>query len=135
MPDSFVDTNVLLYQLSSDTAKAECSEALLREGGAISVQVLNELANVARRKIGLEWAEVRTLTETLRSLLRVVPLDADTHARGLRLCERHGFSVYDGMIVAAALEAGCTILWSEDMHAGLQVEGRLTIRNPFANAP
>jgi len=131
MPGSFLDTNVLLYQLSNDPDKAERAEALVREGGTISVQVLNELANVARRKIGLAWTEVQALTETLRALLNVVPLDADMHAHGLRLCERNGFSVYDGMIVAAALSAGCDTLWSEDMHAGLKVEGRLTIRNPF----
>ncbi|SNS30820.1 PIN domain-containing protein [Sphingopyxis indica] len=131
MPGSFLDTNVLLYQLSNDLGKAERAEALVREGGTISVQVLNELANVARRKIGLAWTEVQALTETLRALLNVVPLDADMHAHGLRLCERNGFSVYDGMIVAAALSAGCDTLWSEDMHAGLKVEGRLTIRNPF----
>ena len=131
MPGSFLDTNVLLYQLSNDPGKAERAEALVREGGTISVQVLNELANVARRKIGLAWTEVQALTETLRALLNVVPLDADMHAHGLRLCERNGFSVYDGMIVAAALSAGCDTLWSEDMHAGLKVEGSLTIRNPF----
>lgn len=131
MPGSFFDTNVLLYQLSNDPGKAERAEALVREGGTISVQVLNELANVARRKIGLAWAEVQALTETLRALLNVVPLDADMHAHGLQLCERNGFSVYDGMIVAAALSAGCDTLWSEDMHAGLKVEGNLTIRNPF----
>ena len=131
MPGSFLDTNVLLYQLSNDPGKAERAEALVREGGTISVQVLNELANVARRKIGLAWTEVQALTDTLRALLNVVPLDADMHAHGLRLCERNGFSVYDGMIVAAALSAGCDTLWSEDMHAGLKVEGSLTIRNPF----
>lgn len=133
MPGSFLDTNVLLYQLSNEPGKAERAEALVREGGTISVQVLNELANVARRKIGLAWTEVQALTETLRALLDVVPLDADMHAHGLRLCERNGFSVYDGMIIAAALSAGCDTLWSEDMHAGLKVEGSLTIRNPFAN--
>ncbi len=131
MPGSFLDTNVLLYQLSNNPDKAERAEALVREGGTISVQVLNELANVARRKIGLAWTEVHALTETLRALLNVMPLDADMHAHGLRLCERNGFSVYDGMIVAAALSAGCDTLWSEDMHAGLKVEGLLTIRNPF----
>lgn len=135
MPGNFLDTNVLLYQLSNDPGKAERAETLVREGGIINVQVLNEFANVARRKIGLAWAEVHTLSETLRALLDVVPLNADMHAHGLRLCERHGFSVYDGMIVAAALSAGCNTLWSEDMHAGLKVEGRLTILNPFTANP
>lgn len=133
MSGNFLDTNVLLYQLSNDPGKAERAEDLVREGGTISVQVLNEFANVARRKIGLAWAEMHALSETLRALLDVVALDEDMHAHGLRLCERYGFSVYDGMIVAAALSAGCDALWSEDMHAGLKVEERLTIRNPFVN--
>lgn len=131
MPDSFLDTNVLLYHLSNDAAKAGRAEALIREGGTVSVQVLNELANVARRRMGIQWPELRTITDTVCALLHVVPLDTTIHARGLRLCERYGFSVYDGMIVAAALEAGCGVLWSEDMHDELCVEGSLTIRNPF----
>src|SRR3546814_2161571 len=78
MPGSFLDTNVLLYQLSNDLGKAERAEALVREGGTIRVQVLNELANVARRKIGLAWTEVQALTERseehtseLQSLMRI----------------------------------------------------------------
>ena len=134
---TFVDTNVLVYSKDTSHPEKHARAVDLMESlwtsrcGRISVQVLNELANVARRKMGLAWTEVQALTETLRALLNVVPLDADMHAHGLRLCERNGFSVYDGMIVAAALSAGCDTLWSEDMHAGLKVEGRLTIRNPF----
>ena len=131
MAGSFLDTNILLYHLSDDREKARRAEALTREGGTISVQVLNEIANVARRKIGMGWDDVRAFTEIVRALLDVVPLDAAIHVRGLGLCEQYGFSVYDGMIVAAALEADCDILWSEDMHSGLRVENRLTIRNPF----
>lgn len=131
MAADFIDTNVLLYAFALDPAKAGRAEALLNRGGVISVQVLNELANVARRKMGLAWPEVRSLVTTVRGLLEVVPLDGETHDRGLQLCERYGFSVYDGMIVAAAIQHGCTILWSEDMQDGLQVEGGLTIANPF----
>jgi predicted nucleic acid-binding protein len=131
MAADFIDTNVLLYQVSTDPDKATRTEALVREGGTISVQVLNELANVARRKMGLAWAEVRSLINTVRALLDVVPLDTGIHEMGLRLCERYGFSVYDGMIVAAAIHSGCDVLWSEDMQDGLRVEGALTIRNPF----
>ncbi|MFV0645810.1 MAG: PIN domain-containing protein [Sphingomonadaceae bacterium] len=131
MPGSFLDTNILVYQLSGNIEKADKAAALVREGGVISVQVLNEFANVARRKAGLEWGEVRQLTKTLGSLLEIIPLDADMHEHGLRLCERYGFSLYDGMIVAAALSSSCDTVWSEDMHTGLEVEGKLIIRNPF----
>lgn len=132
MPASFIDSNVLLYQFSNETAKAQRAEALIREGGVISVQVLNEVASVARRKMGMEWHEVRALSETLRALFKVMPVDEEMHAQGIRLCERYGFSVYDGMIVASALAGGCDRLWSEDMHDGLRVEEQLIISNPFA---
>ncbi len=128
---SFLDSNVLLYQFSNEAGKAQRAEALIREGGFISVQVLNEIASVARRKMEMEWHEVRALSETLRALLKVIPLDEEIHVKGLGLCERYGFSVYDGLIVAAALAAGCERLWSEDMHDGLHVEERLIIANPF----
>jgi predicted nucleic acid-binding protein len=129
-PD-FLDTNVLVYIATGDLEKAERSEKLLREGATISVQVLNELANVGRRKMALSWPEVYTLLGTVRLLVTVVPVSIETHKTGLRLAERYGCAMYDSMIIAAALLAGCARLWSEDMHDGLVVEDRLTIRNPF----
>ena len=134
MSADFIDTNVLVYLASGDPAKADRAEAVLAGGGVISVQVLNELANVARRKMGLDWAGTRDLLDTIRALLEVRPLDLTTHDLGLSLAERHGLSVYDAMIVAAALEAGSETLWSEDMHDGLVVEGRLRIVDPFRTA-
>ena len=134
MSGSFLDTNVLLYLVSADTAKADRAEALVALGGTISVQVLNELAHVARRKMAFDWPETRDLLEALSALLDVVPLSVETHETGLTLAARHGFSIWDAMIVAAALLAGCDRLWSEDMHDGLVIDGRLTIANPFARA-
>jgi predicted nucleic acid-binding protein len=131
MSGSFLDTNVLLYLVSADTAKADRAEALVDRGGTISIQVLNELANVARRKMGFDWAETDGFLESVRALLDVVPLTVETHETGLGLSSRHGFSIYDAMIVSAALLAGCDRLWSEDMHNGLVIDGRLTIANPF----
>lgn len=131
MPGDFIDTNVLAYALSAETRKADIAERLIAGGGTISVQVLNELANVARRKMGLSWGETRSLLATLRGLLTVHPLTVEMHESGIGLAERHSFSVYDGMIVAAALHAGCDRLWSEDMHHGMVVDRSLTIANPF----
>lgn len=132
MADSLFDTNTLLYLVSADRAKADCAEEIIGQGGgAISVQVLNEVANVGRRKMRLDWAEIRTLLETLRGLFDVRPLTLDVHLSGLMLAERHRLSVYDAMIVASALEAGCQTLWSEDMQHGFVVDGRLQIANPF----
>jgi predicted nucleic acid-binding protein len=128
----FVDTNVLLYLLSGDAAKAERAEALLSSRIIISVQVLNEFANVARRKLGLPWPEVEQALTDIRRFASVRPLLLDTHEHGLALAKRYQLSVYDAMIAAAALEAGCTTLASEDFSTGRRFENRLTIRNPFA---
>ncbi|MDB5710805.1 MAG: VapC toxin family domain ribonuclease [Sphingomonas bacterium] len=104
----------------------------MRDGGTISVQVLNEIANVARRKLGLTWPQVVTFLAELRSLVAVVPLTVETHEGALWLSERYRMSFYDASIVSAALIAGCDTLWSEDMQDGLTINGRLTVRNPFA---
>jgi predicted nucleic acid-binding protein len=132
MAGSFFDTNILVYLASGDAAKADRAEAVIAEGGAISVQVLNELANVFRRKMGLSWARTHDFLDTLRALLTVHALTLETHEIGLGLAERHGLSTYDAMIAASALQAGCDTLWSEDMQHGMVLEGSLTIRNPFA---
>ena len=131
MPDSFFDSNVLLYLVDSDASKAMRAEVLVAGGGVISVQVLNEIAHVAQRKARLDWNQTHLLLDGLRDLLVVRPLTAAVHDAGLALAERYRLSVYDAMIAASALDAGCTTLWSEDMHHGLSIEGRLTILNPF----
>jgi predicted nucleic acid-binding protein len=131
MPASFFDTNVLVYIASGDTAKADRAEAAIAAGGAISVQVLNELASVARRKMQMSWDDTHALLTTLRGLLTVHPLTLETHETGLRLAERYGLSIYDAMIAAAAIHAGCDTLWSEDMQHGMALDEGLRIVNPF----
>jgi predicted nucleic acid-binding protein len=134
MPVSFFDTNVLLYLASSDAAKADRAEATLARGGAISVQVLNELANIARRKMQMSWDDTHALLDMLRGLLTVYPLSVEIHEMGLRLAERYGFSIYDAMIAASALHAGCDTLLSEDMQHGMALDEGLRIVNPFRGA-
>ena len=130
--EAFLDTNVLLYLLSADAAKADCAEALVAAGGVISVQVLNEFASVASRKLGMSWAEIREVLETIRAVCRIEPISLETHDRGLTLSERYGFSIYDSMILASALLAGCNVLFTEDLQHGQSIDGRLTVRDPFA---
>jgi predicted nucleic acid-binding protein len=127
----FFDTSVLVYTFSDDYEKAVASEILIRQGGVINVQVLNELANVARRKIRLSWDETKLILDTTRALLTVLPLTEDIHCDGVRLARRYGLSIYDAMIAAAALSADCTVLMSEDMQDGMVIDNRLRIRNPF----
>lgn len=131
MPGSFADTNVLLYLVAGDARKALVSEQILRSKLTISVQVLNEAANVLRRKHGADWPVVDDVLDTFREGTTVLPVTVDTHDLGLRVARRHQLGIYDGMIVAAALLADCDTLYSEDMHDGLLVDGRLTIVNPF----
>jgi len=134
MPGSFFDTNVLAYLASSEGAKADQAETAMAGGGSISVQVLNELANVARRRMGMSWSDVRAFLAAIRAVLTVRPLTLETHETGLALAERYGFSIYDSMIVAAAIEAGCDTLWSEDMQHGMRLAEGLRIVSPFVRA-
>ena len=129
---AFFDTNVLVYLVSSDAAKADRAEGLLARGGVISVQVLNEFANAGRRKAKLEWAEIVDILALIRRQCRVVHVTEAVHDRGMALARRHALSLYDAMVVAAALASGAGTFYGEDMHQGLRVERALTIVNPFA---
>ncbi|TCV66370.1 putative nucleic acid-binding protein [Neorhizobium sp. R1-B] len=132
MPGNFYDTNILLHLASGDATKAAAAERVVDLGGAISIQVLNEFVHVARRKMGFSWEDVYSFITTIRALLTVVPLTIDIHDKGLQLAERYNFSIYDAMIVAAALSSDCDTLFSEDLQEGMQIEG-LSIVNPLQN--
>lgn len=130
-PKVFIDTNVLLYLLSADNGKADRAEMVVQTGGLISVQVLNEMANVARRRLAMSWMEINEVLALIRSVCPIAPLTIETHDRGRLVAERYGLSVYDAMIVAAALLGGCETLYSEDMQDGLLIDHQLRIFNPF----
>lgn len=126
----FLDTNVLVHLFDSDAAKADRAEAIIEAGVTISVQVLNEFVVVARRKLKRSWPEIREMLAGIRPNCDVVPVTLDVHEKGLAYAEQYQLSLYDAMIVAAASLAGCSTLFSEDMHDGLVING-LTIRNPY----
>ena len=127
----FFDSNILLCLLSGDSNKADRAEAVLAQGGIISVQVLNEFASVASRKLGLSYPEIRDALKTLQRVCKVISITLETHELGLQLAERYGFSIYDSLIVAAALIAECGTLYSEDLQSSQVIDGRLVIQNPF----
>lgn len=131
MPASFFDTNIIIYLASADTAKADRAERLVADGGTISVQVLNEIANVARRKMQMSWDDTRGFLSMVRGLLTVETLTVETHENGLALAERYNLSICDAMIAATALQAKCDTLWSEDMQDGAVLDDGLRIVNPF----
>ena len=131
MPGNFFDTNVLVYIASGDSVKADRAEELIGAGGTISVQVLNEITNVARRKMGMSWTETHRFLAMIRALLPVQPTTIEIHETGLSLAERYGLSTYDAMIAASALHADSDTLWSEDMQDGMILDDRLRISSPF----
>ena len=128
---AFFDTNILLYLVSGDLAKANRAEALIAAGGVISVQVLNEFVSVASRKLAMSLPEIREVLSAIRAICAVEPLSIQTHDLGVDLAERFRLSFYDALIVAAAVLAKCDTLYSEDMQDGQRIE-KVTIRNPFA---
>ncbi|MFM9886761.1 MAG: PIN domain-containing protein [Burkholderiales bacterium] len=129
--DSFFDTNVLLYLLAADPVKADRVEQLLAGRGTVSVQVLNEFAAVALRKTKLRIGEVREILDTIRAVCNVEPVTLATYDRGLAIHERYRFSLYDSILVAAALIAGVKVLYSEDLQHGQVIDGQLRVFNPF----
>ena len=131
MAERFFDTNVLLYLLSGDITRADRAEAALATGGVLSVQVLNEFASVAMRKIHMPLDEIREVLATVRALCKIVPITEATHDKGIEIADRYGLSIYDAMIVASALIADCEILLSEDIQEGQVFDGALKIQNPF----
>lgn len=127
----FFDTNVLLYLLSEDNGKADRVEEIMASGGTISVQVLNEFASVGTRKLKMSYAEIRNALQIIRAIVSVEAITLDIHEQGLNIAERFGFSLYDSLIVSAALQSGCQILYSEDLQHGQKIESQLVIQNPF----
>jgi predicted nucleic acid-binding protein len=129
--ERFFDTGVLLYLLSEDSSKADRVEQLLADGGTISVQVLNEFAAVALRRLRMHLGDIREILNTVRAVCHVEVVTVATHDRGLVVTERYGFSLYDSMIVSSALMAGSEVLYSEDLQNGQVIDGQLRVENPF----
>jgi predicted nucleic acid-binding protein len=128
---AFFDTNVFVYAIIQDDPRSVHAEELIAQGGTVSVQVLSEFAAVARRKTKMPWVEIRRALDGIKVLCPdPLPITLDTHREALAIAERYGYKIYDALIVASALEARCTILYS-DMQDGQAIEGKLTIRNPF----
>ena len=127
----FVATNIVIYSLGNDLEKKAISATILSCNPVLSTQVLLETAHVARRKLGFSVAQVREVLSRLRTDTQLCVINERTIDRSLLIAERNGLSTYDSLIVASALESGCRILFSEDMHAGQLINGQLTVVNPF----
>ena len=131
-PRGFADSNIPLYLISEDTRKAAVAQTVLHAYCSISVQVLNEISNVMRRKYRYTWVQIERFLKAIRTQCPVEPLTEETHDTARQLAGRYQLQFYDALIAAAALHAGCDTLYSEDMHHGLLLEGRLRVVDPFA---
>lgn len=131
MPASFLDSNILIYAFAQNDPRSSRAEELLAAGGVINVQVLNEFANVCRRKLGWQWLEIESALAVIDDLLEPArPFTQPVHRRALALARDNQLSFYDALIVAAAMDAGCRRLLTEDLNDGQRL-GDLTIINPF----
>jgi predicted nucleic acid-binding protein len=129
---AFFDTNILIYGALGEDFRSDRAEQLLVSGGTISVQVLNEFVSVARYKLRRPWEDVKDALEWIRVFCPdPYPLTLHVHESGIDISERYGFHIYDAMLVASALDAGCGVLYSEDLQNRQVIESKLTIRNPF----
>jgi predicted nucleic acid-binding protein len=132
----FLDTNILVYAFGAKKStvpelRIAMAEQIVMLGGVVSIQVLNEFVQVCHRKAELSWDQIAGSLEVITDLCeRVIPLTIETHEAAVDLSRRHGFNIYDSLILAAAMQAGCTTLYTEDMQHG-QTFGKLTIVNPF----
>lgn len=131
MSTVFIDSNVILYLLSGDSAKADRAEAILGKGGIISVQVLNEVTSVCFRKLKMTWEEIDTVLLAVKAACDVVPLTLESHEKAVQLAKRYKISFYDAHICATAILSGTKIVLSEDMQNGMKID-TVVAKNPFA---
>lgn len=127
---SFLDSNIILYLLSADVVKADKAEAIIAGGGVISIQVVNEVTSVCRRKLKMPWGDIEAVLAAVKSACKVIPLTIATHETAVKIAQRYDISFYDANICAAAILSGAKILVSEDMQDGMSIDG-LIIQNPF----
>src|SRR5215203_5010876 len=136
--ECFIDTNLFIYQLeASDESKSATADRIICKGietrnACISFQVVQECLNIILRKaeVSLSTDEAKQyLVHVLAPLFRV-PASFSLYRRALDLQTRYRYGFYDSLVIAAALDAGCTRLYSEDLQDGQRIEG-LTVENPF----
>lgn len=129
----FFDTNVLVYAHTDiDTVKQSIAQNLiLNNESFISSQVIQELANTLFRKFKHTWKDIeKVVTEAIDNNSLQIN-SGQTVLKACKIAERYAFSFYDSLIIAAAIECECTVLYSEDMNHGQIIEEKLKIINPF----
>jgi len=135
MPDrAFLDTNVLVYLYSEDDdKKRDAAQNLLNEFKCVtSLQTFNEISNVWFRKFNLDSARIEEHLDNIELVCDdILPINRATINSALALKDRYGFSYYDSLILASALEGDCNVIFTEDMNDSQVINNSLTIINPF----
>ncbi|MGZ4956247.1 MAG: PIN domain-containing protein [Methylobacter sp.] len=130
----FFDTNVLVYLYSIDEPEkqqAALKQIEVNENRWISTQVLSELSNTLRKKFNLEYSNIANVVTEIQQSFQVITVKPDTIEHALQLAQTYRYSYYDSLILAAALEKTCCVLYSEDMQNQQIIDQQLTIVNPF----
>lgn len=131
LTNAFLDSNIIIYLIDTHLEKSEIAEKLVGRGSHVNAQVLVEIANVCKRKLNWSKHQIWELWYQLMTDCQMTDVTETTIAEAIYLTERYHFQLFDAIIVSGALEAGCSILYSEDMQHQMVVEDRLTIVNPF----
>lgn len=129
--NAFLDTNILIYAVGEDDTRRAVADALIVQDSVVSAQVLAEAASVLGRKLHLPAPSVERILASIAARVRCEALTFETVLAAVRLSARLGYSHCDSQVIAAALAAGCTVLYSEDLQHGHVIDGTLTIVNPF----
>ncbi|MDR2187087.1 MAG: PIN domain-containing protein [Azonexus sp.] len=127
----FLDSNVVIYSYGADQTKKSRALDLLADSPTVSTQVLNETISVLRRKQLMPISQIASAIDDLTAWCKVVQISVATIQQALDLASHYQLSYFDALILASAIESGCTTLYSEDMQHGLVAGGLVTIQNPF----
>lgn len=137
----FIDSNIWIYAfLESEKERAKQQHILsllenLPSDGAVfvSVQVINEFHWILSRKYGIDDATIKAkVIKGIAAVANIAPLDFKVYQDAYRIRGKYNVSFWDSLIVASALDNGCTILYSEDMQHELMIDAKLKIVNPFS---
>lgn len=134
----FLDSNVCIYLFDEDRHKASIAEGLFTPSAVLSTQILAETSNVLRRKFRFDPADIAETARFIGNRVEVRSVTPAVFELALQMFTRYGFSLYDSMVVASALDAGCDVLYSEDLQHGQKIRHpddrvvrTLEVLNPF----
>jgi predicted nucleic acid-binding protein len=127
-----LDSNILIYNHSLDCEdKRAIARNFFNENPVVSSQVISEYLNVMNRNFKMQKQELIQICSLWLEKCSVQPVILSTIKLAQNLVSKYDFQIFDGIIAAAALEADCDILYSEDMQDGQVIENKLKIKNPF----